>query len=57
MIEYGLHHSDEFTDGHLATAQPIAPDRLGAYQAAIIPLAESLALARSLPGSALAATE
>lgn len=41
----------------LPTAQPIGPDRLGAYRAAIIPLAESLALARSLPGAALAGAE
>ena len=32
-------------------------DRLPAFQAAIVPLAESLALARSLPGAALAAAE
>jgi murein DD-endopeptidase MepM/ murein hydrolase activator NlpD len=38
-------------------AQPIGPDRLPAYQAAIVPLAESLALAHLLPGAALAATE
>lgn len=41
----------------LPTAQPIGPDRMPAYQAAIIPLVESLALAHSLPGAALAATE
>ena len=41
----------------LPTAQPIGPDRLPAYQAAIVPLVESLALAHLLPGAALAATE
>jgi murein DD-endopeptidase MepM/ murein hydrolase activator NlpD len=41
----------------LPTAQPIAPDQLPAYRAAIVPLAESLALAHLLPGPALAATE
>jgi murein DD-endopeptidase MepM/ murein hydrolase activator NlpD len=41
----------------LPTAEPIGPDRLPAYRAAIVPLVESLALAHLLPGAALAATE
>ena len=41
----------------LPIAQTIAPERLPQYKAAIVPLADSLALARSLPGAALAATE
>ncbi len=41
----------------LPTAEPIGSSGMSAYQAAIVPLAESLALARSLPGAALAATE
>jgi len=41
----------------LPTAQPIGPDRLATYRAAIIPLVESLTLAHLLSGAALAATE
>jgi murein DD-endopeptidase MepM/ murein hydrolase activator NlpD len=41
----------------LPIAQTIAPERLPQFQAAVVPLAESLALARALPGSAFAATE
>jgi murein DD-endopeptidase MepM/ murein hydrolase activator NlpD len=41
----------------LPIAQTIAPERIPQYKAAIVPLAESLALARALPGSAFAATE
>ena len=47
---------DQLTIG-LPTAEPIGADRLAAYKAAILPLTDSLALARSLPGAALAATE
>jgi hypothetical protein len=41
----------------LPTADPVAPERLSAFKAAIEPLAESLALARSLPSAGLAASE
>lgn len=41
----------------LPNAAAIGPDRLPAFRAAIVPLAESLALAHSLPGAALAATQ
>lgn len=41
----------------LPTAPPIGADRRQAFDAAILPLADSLALARSLPSAALAATE
>ena len=47
---------DQLTIG-LPTAEPIGADRLAAYKAAILPLTDSLALARSLPGAALATTE
>ncbi len=41
----------------MPTAESIAPDRLPAYKAVIVPLAETLALARSLSGAALAAAD
>jgi murein DD-endopeptidase MepM/ murein hydrolase activator NlpD len=41
----------------LPTAPAVTADRLPAYRAAIVSLAETLALARTLPGAALAATE
>jgi len=41
----------------LPTASPLTAERLPAFRAAIEPLAESLALARSLPSAALAASD
>ncbi len=41
----------------LPVAEPIGADRLAAFKAATVPLSESLALARSLPGAALVASE
>ncbi|MCC7327471.1 MAG: peptidoglycan DD-metalloendopeptidase family protein [Burkholderiales bacterium] len=41
----------------LPTAPTIGPDRVDEFKAAILPLADSLVLARSLPGAALAATD
>lgn len=41
----------------MPTAPSIAPERMSVFQAAIVPLNESLALAHSLPGAALAAAE
>jgi len=41
----------------MPTAPEITPERLPAFRAAIVPLTESLALAHSLPGAALAAVE
>ena len=41
----------------LPTAPAVGADRLAAYRAAIVPLADTLALARALPGAALAAAE
>ena len=41
----------------LPTADPVTAERMPAFKAAIEPLADSLALARSLPSAALAASE
>jgi murein DD-endopeptidase MepM/ murein hydrolase activator NlpD len=41
----------------MPTSPSITPDRLPAFQAAIVPLTESLALAHSLPSGALASAE
>ncbi len=39
----------------MPVAEPIVPERLPAFRAAIAPHADTLALARALPGTALAA--
>ncbi len=41
----------------LPVAEPVTPERYAAFREGIAPLVESLALARSLPGTALAARE
>lgn len=59
-LHYEFRIADQARDP-LTIALPNTPaigsDRLAAFRAGIVPLAESLALARSLPGAALAATE
>ncbi len=41
----------------LPTAPPVAPERLATFRGQLLPLTQSLALARALPGTALAAVE
>jgi murein DD-endopeptidase MepM/ murein hydrolase activator NlpD len=41
----------------LPTAPEVGPDRVAAFRTAIVPLVDSLSLARSLPGVAFAASE
>ena len=45
------------TSSALPVADPVATDRMATFKAAIEPLSDSLALARSLPSSALAASQ
>ena len=48
---------DPMTAAAVPDASPLSAERLPEFRAAIAPLVDSLALARSLPSSALASTE